>query len=193
MAARTKVFTSEIILKAWKNSGICPLNPHLFKDQDFTPSMSTSTEAHVPSSYPVELHELPDLQDITTDDDDKCSSGSDTDNNDAVSHVSSRSDTDDKSDDEVSTILPFADHCSAPRLAPTSLPIQSSTMPPTVLKSNPELVSYFSSLENRVNQLESRLEEKSGKLEVAKAHCVMALGQIRVLNKQLNSKKGRKF
>ncbi|KIO11371.1 hypothetical protein M404DRAFT_128111, partial [Pisolithus tinctorius Marx 270] len=39
MTAHTKAFTSKIILKAWKNSSIHPLNPHLFNDQDFAPSM----------------------------------------------------------------------------------------------------------------------------------------------------------
>ncbi|KAI6010190.1 hypothetical protein PISMIDRAFT_22968 [Pisolithus microcarpus 441] len=184
MAAGAQAFTSEIILKAWKNSGIRPFNPHIFTDQDFAPSMATSTEAHVPLSYPIQPHELPALEDVTAEE---------------VELRNSWCDSEDDSASGTATWLPNT-KCQhiASVLAPISQPTQSSSsiMPPALLESNPDLASYFLSMENKVNQLESRVqnleldaEAKNDKLEAAKAHCAMALSQIRALNKQLNVKK----
>ena len=213
MAARAQVFTLEIILKAWKNSGIRPLNPHIFKDQDFEPSMATSTEAHAPSSYPIQPHELLDLDDITTDleDDGSHSERSDTEDEDLRHSSDSGSDSKNGTESDCGaevgsskTVQPLTDHprghqSVASPLPSTPHPIRSTTMPPAVLKLNPELALYFLSLEDKVSQLTSRVqslesnaEAKTGELEAAKAHCALALGQIGALNKRLNKKKGKK-
>jgi hypothetical protein len=53
MGAREKAFLLETVLKAWKKSGIYPLNPNIFTDANFTPSALTSRHAHVLGSYPT--------------------------------------------------------------------------------------------------------------------------------------------
>jgi hypothetical protein len=53
MAIRRASFKKETILQAWRKSGIRPLNPDIFTDDDYAPSIPTSTAAHVPSSYPT--------------------------------------------------------------------------------------------------------------------------------------------
>ena len=58
--ARRKAFKSENILKAWKNSGLRPLNPNLFTAADFAPSHSSSTQCHAPSSFPSKMPHVPD-------------------------------------------------------------------------------------------------------------------------------------
>jgi hypothetical protein len=58
--ARRKVFKSMNILKAWKNSGLCPLNPDMFTALDFTPSHSSSTQCHAPSYFPSKMPHAPD-------------------------------------------------------------------------------------------------------------------------------------
>jgi hypothetical protein len=48
MAMREKAFLPETISKAWKKSGIYPLNPDIFTNADFAPSASSSRHAHLP-------------------------------------------------------------------------------------------------------------------------------------------------
>ena len=63
--ARRKAFKTENILKAWKNSGLRPLNPDLFNSSDFAPSHSSSTQRHAPSSFPSKM---PHVADASSDD-----------------------------------------------------------------------------------------------------------------------------
>lgn len=52
MLARDEAFKAETIEKAFKNSGIRPLNPNIFTEADYAPSRVSSTQAHTPSTYP---------------------------------------------------------------------------------------------------------------------------------------------
>jgi hypothetical protein len=52
LTIRDKVFTPALIQKAFKNTGIHPLNPNIFTANDFAPSQISSHRAHVPLSYP---------------------------------------------------------------------------------------------------------------------------------------------
>ncbi|KIK50955.1 hypothetical protein GYMLUDRAFT_182066 [Collybiopsis luxurians FD-317 M1] len=51
-AARAKAFQESMILQAWHKSGICPLNPGIFTDADFAPSIMSSTKVQLPKSFP---------------------------------------------------------------------------------------------------------------------------------------------
>ena len=52
MQARDDAFKPKTIKTAFKNSGIRPLNPAIFTEEDYAPSIMSSTEVHVPPSYP---------------------------------------------------------------------------------------------------------------------------------------------
>jgi hypothetical protein len=52
MAARTKSVTEGLIISAWRRSGIRPLNPDVFTEEDFTPSYASSTKPPLPVSFP---------------------------------------------------------------------------------------------------------------------------------------------
>ena len=68
MAVRSATFKPSTIKQAFKKSGCYPINPSVFTDEDFAPSIPTSTSAHhVPPSYPVPAE---DGFYITDDDDD---------------------------------------------------------------------------------------------------------------------------
>lgn len=47
--------TKELITKAFKMTGLYPVNRNVFKPEDFAPSKASSTVAHVPSSFPDEV------------------------------------------------------------------------------------------------------------------------------------------
>ncbi|KAG2049014.1 hypothetical protein BDR06DRAFT_1012531 [Suillus hirtellus] len=181
MAAQAQAFTEDMITKAWKNSGICPLNPHIFTDKDFAPSMATSTEAHVPPSFPIQPSQLHLYQDILPCDDtveasdidvvdelesDSDGSGSESesetsDSSSELSEESEESETDEDKDDE--------DQHSH---------VQSST-PPSDSSNQPSMQVQLAALEAKVKSLESELHS-------AKAHCAMALSEVGLMKKQLN-------
>ena len=51
LAARTESITEELIISAWRQSGIRPLNPQVFTDEDFAPSYASSTNPPLPVSF----------------------------------------------------------------------------------------------------------------------------------------------
>ncbi|KAF6763326.1 hypothetical protein DFP72DRAFT_956785, partial [Ephemerocybe angulata] len=53
MEAHRESFKVETIRKAFKNSGIHPVNPDIFTDEDYAPSAPTSIYARFPPSFPV--------------------------------------------------------------------------------------------------------------------------------------------
>ncbi|KAI0714103.1 hypothetical protein C8Q72DRAFT_891972 [Fomitopsis betulina] len=54
-----KVIAPELIRKAFEKTGIYLLNPYVFSDEDFGPSMASSSMAHVPASFPNDTPLLP--------------------------------------------------------------------------------------------------------------------------------------
>ena len=63
MHARAEAFKPETIQTAFRKSGICPINPKVFTDDDYAPSIPTSSRAHVPISYP--RAQIPQIQPAT--------------------------------------------------------------------------------------------------------------------------------
>ncbi|KAJ3792319.1 DDE superfamily endonuclease-domain-containing protein, partial [Lentinula aff. detonsa] len=52
---RQLAFKESSILQAWRKSGINPLNPEVFGDADYAPSIPSSTQTHFPDSFPRRL------------------------------------------------------------------------------------------------------------------------------------------
>ena len=53
MDAREAGLHSAAILDAWRRSGHYPINPSIFTDEDYAPSMIASTNTHLPPSFPI--------------------------------------------------------------------------------------------------------------------------------------------
>jgi hypothetical protein len=51
MEARTEAFKPETIIKAFKNSGIRPINAGIFSDEDFAPSAPSSVQFEIPAAW----------------------------------------------------------------------------------------------------------------------------------------------
>ncbi|KAJ3715225.1 hypothetical protein DFJ43DRAFT_1160523 [Lentinula guzmanii] len=65
VAVRTTAFKESTILAAWRKSGICPLNPEIFTEADYAPSITSSTQIQLPKSFPKHL---PRTLDASSDD-----------------------------------------------------------------------------------------------------------------------------
>ncbi|KAJ4497359.1 hypothetical protein C8R41DRAFT_917726 [Lentinula lateritia] len=61
MAVRDLSFKESTIKTAWQKSGINPLNPGIFSEADFAPSIASSTRMQLPASYPTQLPHGPDV------------------------------------------------------------------------------------------------------------------------------------
>ncbi|KAJ4466958.1 hypothetical protein C8R41DRAFT_925924 [Lentinula lateritia] len=61
MAVRDLSFKESTIKTAWRKSGINPLNPEIFSEADFAPSIASSTRMQLPASYPTRLPRGPDV------------------------------------------------------------------------------------------------------------------------------------
>jgi hypothetical protein len=59
MLAQTLSFKENTILSAWKKSGISPLNPEVFTQRDFGPSITTSIKPLFPASFQSLLNNGP--------------------------------------------------------------------------------------------------------------------------------------
>ncbi|KAG1727550.1 DDE superfamily endonuclease-domain-containing protein [Suillus paluster] len=53
------VITPELVQKAFKKTGIYPLNLSVFTDKDFAPSLVYQTTTHLPPSYPADIPSSP--------------------------------------------------------------------------------------------------------------------------------------
>ena len=89
MHACTDAFKPDTIKKAFKNSGICPLNPNIFTDADYAPSIPSLIHAHAPPSYPTmptslmpRIHATDDNSDNDSNPDESDSDNSDNDQTD---------------------------------------------------------------------------------------------------------------
>ena len=61
MDVRSKTFKPTTIVTAFRKSGFWPVNRDVFTDEDYAPSIPTSTSScHVPSSFPVGIQDLDD-------------------------------------------------------------------------------------------------------------------------------------
>ncbi|KAJ3964743.1 hypothetical protein EV361DRAFT_1037781 [Lentinula raphanica] len=56
-----QAFKDTTIKNSWRKSGINPLDPEIFTEADYASSIPTSTETHLPKSFPRQLHCAPDV------------------------------------------------------------------------------------------------------------------------------------
>jgi hypothetical protein len=87
MGVRRDAFKERTVLQAWKKSGAWPINPNVFTDDDFAPSVPYSTQvrdlpATFPSSKTAEPPASADEPDASSDNESDDSDDSDSDSDD---------------------------------------------------------------------------------------------------------------
>ena len=210
--ARTDAFKPETIQKAFKNSGIRPVNPSIFADEDYAPSNPTSTQAYTPSSYPI----MPTSLLASRDEGHDVSNDNDLDNPDE----SDSDDSDDSDDEECPGASPTpALSIGAEMVEPsspereeishspsTSMSVTAINLPPapvlTTSHRQAQEVAYINPNWTKRRKLEvtmadrDRLLEENARLrqqlDASTTHCAMAMAKIGDLKRKLNAKENRK-
>jgi len=91
MTVRQDCFKERTLLQAWKKSGAWPINPNVFTDNDFAPSIPYSTHVHdLPATFPSSNSKH--LQVTSADPDNPCP--------DSISDLESDSSSDNNLDDD---------------------------------------------------------------------------------------------
>lgn len=204
MNVRSTSFKESTIRTAWRKSGCWPIDQTVFKDDDYAPSISTSTSTpHVPDNFPIPLpieriesdfYEYP--PDLDKDE-----------NSDSMSISHSNLDSDDDSHDTqfestldaTSPPLPYSGepgttrHCKRAR-TPGSAPIVPTvprTISVTSFYSQVTLSNRPTGLRNRIHQLENNNVVLQSRVATLEAHCALARSEIQDLKQRANAKEGR--
>ncbi|KAM6490911.1 hypothetical protein JOM56_013615 [Amanita muscaria] len=141
MKARESAFKAETIIHAWKKTGMCPLNPGIFTEEDYAPSYATSTSAHVPATFPQQLSSI--------------SLSSEESSDDASYKPSETESTEGEGDNEAGEDQPHCDQSHA--LSHTGLPTvpSNNTSPAPTPSIMPQDISRSSSPFERLTQSSS--------------------------------------
>jgi len=167
MVARGQAFLPETIKKAWAKCGIWPFNPNIFTDEDFAPSVSTSTKGHFPASYPPSFAN----SEASSEGSDHDDSDSKDDDDNEYNEFNDRDDNNDHIEDNLHTRF----HARNDQNQCTSSP-----PPPSKRK--------WADLEAENVDLRRQLKEMEKQKEQAWVHATMARVQCEEMAKKLNSK-----
>ncbi|CDO76318.1 hypothetical protein BN946_scf184751.g10 [Trametes cinnabarina] len=196
LALRCRVFKASLIKKAWYSSGITSgtWSADFFDEADFAPSYTTSTQIHVPPSYPHPPSPAP----CETSTDPGSSHDDSTESNTQPAQLAFEGATaplehvrlsllpDDSpppcSLSRSSTLTPWASNCS---VSPSNLVFTSKGQSKRTLRQDHEL--------QRLEKTTARLEEENAALHVqikhARAHAAIALWHLSRVQHELNRKK----
>jgi hypothetical protein len=196
------VITPELIQKAFKKTSIYPLDPSVFTDKDFAPSLVYSTTAHLPASYPSEIPSSPmaassDLEDndffpMAIDEHDL-----DSDSRSSNSCKESKSnDSESESDDlegEISqqNMQPHTTHSTLQLSGPIPHPVTPSYVQEMMLMKE-ELWCELQHMYEQNGALVQTTQVLTAQLDATNAHCTMAqwaLAQSRLELENVKKKK----
>jgi hypothetical protein len=178
------VITPELIQKAFKKTGIYPLDPSVFTDKDFAPSLVYSTTAHLPASYPSEIPSSPMAASSDLEDDDFFPMAVDEHDSDSDSQ-SSNSDEESKSNDSESESDDLEGEISQRNTQPhttrstlqLSGPIPHPVIPSYVqamMLTKEELWRELQRMYEQNGALVQTTQVLTAQLDATNAHCTMA-------------------
>lgn len=188
-----------MIISTWRKSGCWPINHDIFQDDEFAPSVTTSTSAsHIPYSFPVSNAQ--EVGDDDSDDDSDCQPD--------VSDDLGMESHDDDAETTPGELIPTTMHPNShgPPISTTGLPTILPALPIMAVIFQPIPPDKFyapihpslavhdypcacqPSIQTQVNNLIETNQELLSCLVTLEAHCNMAGTEILSLKQCLNTK-----
>ena len=128
MAIRAATFKPQTIMSAFKKCGIRPLNSGVFNDEDFAPSITTSTAAiHVPPSFPIP--DVPGTLESDFDDNECCPACSHVKDSDRESELEDNNSPTYQRHLHTCQLTENAQECPPPMTMPSQMNVSSSSQP----------------------------------------------------------------
>ena len=206
MAIRAKTFKPQTILSAFKKCGIRPLNCGVFNDEDFAPSITTSTTAtHVPPSFRVP--DIPRAPGSDFNDDECCPACSRAEDSDGESapededslphhrhlHTCQFAEIPQNSEYPPTTMPPRMNVSPSPQASMSSLGLQPKEISPALFyrSTSPRRPSQPRTLEKRAAQLEQENKRLRTERDEACVHAALVYHEFNSLKRKSNSKSNR--
>ncbi|KAI0797288.1 hypothetical protein BC629DRAFT_1439177 [Irpex lacteus] len=167
----------EVIIAAWKKTGLSPLDPHIFTDTDFAPSNVTSTQSFMPDSFPSLVPESDPIPD--SDDFDFAGSGQDSDSDFEDSATGSESDDD-------TTFFATDREIEATRALPSSSSTAQADPCLVTLDARMTKSHLIDVADRNQRRLARELAAAREDAEAAHSHCHFAQTENKTLKHQLN-------
>ena len=207
MVVRSVTFKSQTIRTAWRKSSCWPVDSTIFKDDDFAPSVSTSTTAtHVPASFPILLHgehrfydEELDVDPIAVNNDIEEDEDNDSDSNPLDSDTLDPEPEDDHGPVDRRDCIPSV--LTGPNHEPTQPvlsagPSISQAIPPSSFYAQ---MPHYSrtrrrqgmGMKERLDQLEADNTSLHSRVATLEAHCAMAHSEIQDMKRRANARDSR--
>lgn len=193
---RSAGFQAQTILAAWAKSGIRPINPSIFTLDDFAPSADTSTESHLPPSFPTTTPSFPDLSSDDFEWHPSMTLNNDDDEN---------SESDEDTESDVGTII--TEEPEGPISSTSHGHLQEHhskvTLRQTRSTSHTRSISSSSSVKSvqsftlpdardEIKRLRGQIEEIEAQRDAAEAHCMLAQRELSTLRFRMNRKEKKK-
>ncbi|KIL54744.1 hypothetical protein M378DRAFT_91977 [Amanita muscaria Koide BX008] len=194
LKVREKAVTKDLIRTAFSKTGIYPVNRNVFSEEDFAPSMASSSSAHVPASFP---NDIPS-SDTAIPTDAESEEDSDYENEDEDSDeqlADPASDPSSRVNDLEQEILNSGSETPQERVATRSSGTIATLMDIMDKRKSPEeLVNEIQELRQQLRAVYDAFRMQEASTQAANAHCTIvkrALTDCRTQLQNLNKTKER--
>jgi hypothetical protein len=186
MEVRQKTFKESTIINAFRKSGCWPINPDVFTDEDYSPSITTSTSlTHIHTSYPKMATQHKDDSDPESSDSDSNGSSDEHATNPAV-HL-------------LPSYPVLASTTTATTTTTTTSSFLPTPIPPSVFYAHTRSRSSKShsgrvsapTIQAENTELRARVTALESRVATAEAHAALARTEIQALKRKLNTKKDK--
>ena len=189
MDVRQQTFKKSTIISAFRKSGCWPINPNIFTDEDYAPSIRASTSAiHVPSSFPGIPTQSVACNNLDLDSGTSNASSRSSDENEQHNENSEAPNGPSSDPSQLAVLPPIPDNVTPPMSTISTSPIPGHIRSSARLKSHPGRQTPAPSLQAENAELRAHVAALESRVATAEAHAKLAYAEVHDLKRQLNTK-----